>query len=203
MQKGIVMAVRNVGILIFDDVEVLDFAGPYEVFQVTSELIEPTPFNTYTIAMNDQPVLARGGLSINPDYTLNTCPSPDILIVPGGWGSRKIVENEEVISWILAQYDQLELLLSVCTGSLVLGRAKLLDGLQATTHHTAFDRLQQESETITIIENQRFVDQGKIITSGGISAGIDMSLYVVKKLLGDNVDKTLAEMEWMWHQEAT
>ena len=196
------MAARNVGILIFDDVEVLDFAGPYEVFQVTSELVEPIPFDTYTIAINDQPVLARGGLSINPDYTLNTCPSPDILIVPGGWGSRKIVENEEVISWILAQYDQLEHLLSVCTGSLVLGRAKLLDGLQATTHHTAFDRLQEESDTITIIEDQRFIDQGKIITSGGISAGIDMSLYVVKKLLGGDVNKTLTEMEWMWHQKS-
>lgn len=197
------MSQRNVAIFIFDDVEVLDFAGPFEVFNVAGEVIDPAPFNTYTVAMSDRPVKARGSLSINPHCTVHNCPQPDILLIPGGWGTRALLTEQPVLDWIKAQSEEVEYLLSVCTGALLLGKAGLLDGLQATTHHDAFDLFRQIAPETTVIEDRRFVDEGKIITSGGISAGIDMSLYLVRRLIGDEKLKlTTDEMEWQWYQEA-
>jgi transcriptional regulator GlxA family with amidase domain len=191
---------RNVAVFIFDDVEVLDFAGPFEVFNVAGEVIEPAPFNTYTVAMSAEPIKARGRLSINPHFTVDNCPQPDILLVPGGIGTRPVLKNSAVLNWLKAQSQQVELLLSVCTGALVLGQAGLLAKLPATTHHTAFDLLQEISPTTTIVDDQRFVDTGQIITSGGITAGIDMSLYVTKKFLSEaQVALIIKEMEYQWH----
>jgi transcriptional regulator GlxA family with amidase domain len=169
----------------FDDVEVLDFAGPFEVFSVTSELNKDSrPFAVSTVAENPGAVSARNGLSVNPDCTFSDCPPPDILIVPGGLGTRKLIDNSAVINWIKDCSQTAELVLSVCTGSLLLAKAGLLEGLAATTHHGALDLLRELAPNTTVVENQRFVDNGKIITSGGIAAGIDMSLHVVGKLLG-------------------
>lgn len=198
------MKQRNVAILIFDEIEVLDFAGPFEVFNVTSEMNDSTPFNVYTVAETSAPVKTRGKLSINPNYSIYSMPKPDILIVPGGRGSRLLLKKPHVIEWLQAQHEVTEHLLSVCTGSLVLGKAGLLDGLSATTHHDAFDELRAlVPDTTTIVDN-RYVDNGKIMTAGGISAGIDMSLYVIRKLLGDEVLKvTLAEMEYHWTPDDT
>lgn len=193
---------RNVAILIFDDVEVLDFAGPFEVFNVTGEVISPAPFNVYMIAEKADPIKARGKLSINPHYTLNNCPTPDILLIPGGIGARPLLNNADLLSWIKTQAEKVEFLLSVCTGALLLGKAGLLDGLEATTHHTAFDFLREITPNTIVHEDRRYVDNGKIITAGGISAGIDMSLYVVAGLLGeDNLQATLDEMEYTWTPE--
>ncbi|MEM7344247.1 MAG: DJ-1/PfpI family protein [Chloroflexota bacterium] len=193
---------RNVAILIFDDVEVLDFAGPFEVFNVTGEVTDPAPFNVYTIAEESRPVKARGSLSINPHYTLDTCPQPDILLIPGGAGTRPLMKNEPLLQWITAQVEKVELLLTVCTGSLLLAQAGLLDGLKATTHNTALDILRSRAPTAIICEGKRYVDNGKIITSGGISAGIDMSLYVVNNLIGpEKLQATLSEMEYDWTPE--
>ena len=192
----------SIGIFIFPDVEVLDFAGPFEVFNVAGEVIDPAPFNTYTVAMSDRPVKARGSLSINPHYTIDNCPQPDILLVPGGWGTRALLKEQPVLDWIKEQSQKVEYLLSVCTGALLLGKAGLLDGLKATTHHDAFDLFRQIAPETTVIEDRRFVDEGKIITSGGISAGIDMSLYLVRRLIGaEKLKLTTDEMEWQWYQE--
>ena len=194
---------RNVAILIFDAMEVLDFAGPFEVFNVTAEVNDPSPFNVYTVAEYAAPVKARGGLSVNPHYAIHDCPPPDILLVPGGWGTRALMNNAVVVGWIKAQAARVARLLSVCTGALVLARAGLLDGLRATTHHTAFDLLRKEAPTATIFENRRYVDNGKVVTSAGVSAGIDMALYIVWALLGDAaVQQTLREMEYRWQPEA-
>lgn len=191
---------RNVAIFIFNDVEVLDFAGPFEVFNVTSEEIKPAPFNVYTVAMTEDPVIARGKLSINPHFSIHNCPQPDILIIPGGWGTRALLNDEVLLNWVKSQAGSVEHLLSVCTGALVLAKAGLLENMPATTHHTAFDLFQELSPTTTIITDKRFVDIGKIVTSGGISAGIDMALYVVENLLGkDAVALTIKEMEYQWH----
>ena len=193
---------RNVAIFIFDDVEVLDFAGPFEVFNVAGEVIEPVPFNTYTVAMSAGPVKARGQLSINPHFTVDNCPPPDILLVPGGIGTRPLLKNSAVLTWLKAQSQQVELLLSVCTGALVLGQAGLLVELPATTHHTTFDLLREISPTTSVREDQRFIDTGQIITSGGISAGIDMALYVIRKFLSEEqVALVIKEMEYQWHQK--
>lgn len=193
---------RNVAIFIFDDVEVLDFAGPFEVFNVTGEIIDPPPFHVYTVAQSAEPVYARGRLSINPHYTVDNCPAPDILLVPGGFGTRALMKDEALLAWLREQAERLDHLLSVCTGSLVLGAAGLLEGLEATTHHTTMDLLRKHAPGATIREDQRFVDNGQIITSGGISAGIDMALYVVSRLLPeDQLRATLKEMEYDWEPE--
>jgi transcriptional regulator GlxA family with amidase domain len=176
---------RNVAILIFDDVEVLDFCGPLEVFGVTGQRNDgEPPFYAYTVATKNEPILARIGLSVNPNYTIENCPPPDILLVPGGYGTRRLIHDETILQWIKAQSERVELLLSVCTGALLLGKAGLLDGLSATTHWAAIDELRAVAPNTEIRPDERYVDNGKIVLSAGVSAGIDMSLYIVSRLLG-------------------
>ncbi|NOT61007.1 MAG: DJ-1/PfpI family protein [Acidobacteria bacterium] len=175
---------RNVAILIFDEVEVLDFCGPFEVFSITGKRDNATPFNVYTVAESSRPVLARNALSVNPHYTINDCPRPDILIVPGGFGTRALLNHAPIIEWIAARAAEAELVLSVCTGSLLLAKAGLLEGLAATTHWGALDLLRELAPHTTVRSDQQYVDNGRILTSAGISAGIDLSLYVVAKLFG-------------------
>lgn len=180
---------RNVAILIFDDVEVLDFCGPFEVFGVAGRPDEQQPFQVYTVAEKPGPVIARNALSVNPTCTIADCPRPDILLVPGGYGTRREMHNTTLLGWIKETEPGLELLLSVCTGALLLARAGLLDGLEATTHCSAFDLLEEVAPNTTVCRDKRVVDNGKIILSAGVSAGIDMSFYVVARLLGK--DKAL------------
>jgi transcriptional regulator GlxA family with amidase domain len=193
---------RNVAIFIFDDVEVLDFAGPFEVFNVTGEVNDLVPFNTYTVALTEEPIKARGKLSINPQYSIDSCPTPDIILLPGGDGRRRLMKDQRVLRWIARHIDNLEKLLSVCTGAFYISYSGLLNGLSATTHHGAFSEFRESFPDIELIEDKRYVENGKIITAGGISAGIDMSLYVVAQLLGEEkLALTLEEMEWQWHQD--
>ncbi len=179
---------RNVAILIFDEVEVLDFCGPLEVFGVAGRRSLPEmPFNVYTVAQENRLIKARNNLIVQPNYTFADCPQPDMLLIPGGYGTRQQQHNETLLAWIKAQFDSLELLLSVCTGSLILGRTGLLDGLQATTHWAAMDELREAAPNSIICPDDRWVDNGKIVTSAGVSAGIDMALYVVGRLHGAEV----------------
>lgn len=190
---------RTVAILIFDDVEVLDFCGPFEVFSITGVLEPPSPFFVYTVAENRNPVTARNGLSINPRHTLEDGPAPDILLIPGGLGTRREMHNRLLTDWIARRAEKAELVLSVCTGSLLLAQAGLLEGLEATTHHGAIDLLRETAPRTRISTEKRFIDNGKVIISGGISAGIDMSLYVVGRLLGEQEAwKTARYMEYDW-----
>ncbi|HEY9282819.1 MAG TPA: DJ-1/PfpI family protein [Pyrinomonadaceae bacterium] len=190
---------KNVAILIFDDVEVLDFCGPFEVFSVAGRRSGLNPFNVYTVAQNPGPVAARNNFSVNPAHTLSDCPRPDVLLVPGGYGTRREMHNEALTGWIARRAAEVELLLSVCTGALLLARAGLLEGLSATTHHGAFDLLREVAPNTAVLESERVVDNGKIILSAGISAGIDMSLYAVGRLLGEEqAEETAAYMEYDW-----
>lgn len=189
---------RNVAILIFDDVEVLDFCGPFEVFGVAGlRSAGERPFSVYTVAEKMGPVIARNGLSINPGFTIADCPQADILLVPGGQGTRREIHNEALVNWVREQAGRVELLLSVCTGALVLARAGLLEGLSATTHFRAFDELAALAPNTTLCPDQRYVDNGQIILSAGVSAGIDMSLYVVRRLLGEEqANETARHMQY-------
>ena len=190
---------RKLAILLFDDAEVLDFCGPFEVFSVASDQTESPSFNVFTVAENS-PVKARNGLSVNPDYTLDDCPTPDLLLIPGGIGSRKEMNNKPLIDWIGRTAESAELVLSVCTGALLLGKAGLLDGLEATTHHAAYDLLRGIVPSATVHEDRRFVDNGRVILSAGIAAGIDMSLHVVERLLGSDIASATANhMEYPWN----
>ena len=193
---------RNVAILIFDEVEVLDFCGPFEVFSVTGRRDNSNPFNVYTVAEKGQPILAQNHLSVNPSYTIQDCPQPDILVVPGGLGTRKEMHNSILIDWIRSSSQKAELILSVCTGALLLAKAGLLEGLAATTHHGAIELLKEVASHTTIQANKRIIDNGRIIVSAGISAGIDMSLYVVAKLLGkERALETAQYMEYDWNPD--
>ena len=188
----------NLAILLFDDAEVLDFCGPFEVFSVASNQTEQPLFRVSTAA-EKTPITARNGLSINPDHTLDTCPQPDILLVPGGIGTRRELNNERVVAWIEKVAADAQLVLSVCTGALLLGKARLLDGLELTTHHVAYELLRETVPSSTVCEDRRFVDNGKVVTSAGIAAGIDMSLYVVERLAGQAIARATARhMEYPW-----
>lgn len=189
---------RNLAILLFDDAEVLDFCGPFEVFSVASNQSDNPSFNVYTVA-EKTPIRARNGLSVNPNYTLSSCHKPDILLVPGGIGTRRELNNDRLIEWIRQAAADAEHVLSVCTGALMLGKAGLLDGLETTTHHVAYDLLREMVPTGIVHEDMRFVDNGRVITSAGIAAGIDMSLHVVERLLGTEIAAATARhMEYPW-----
>lgn len=190
---------RNVAIMIFDGVEVLDFCGPLEVFSMASDNVY---FNVYTVAEKEMPIQAINNLNVNPSYSIDNCPFPDILLVPGGRGTRSEMNNEILIAWINRIHEQAELVLSVCTGALLLAKAGLLEGLQITTHHFAFEELRDVAPSSSkILEGVRYVDNGKVILSAGVSAGIDMSLYVVSRLLGEErALETARRMEYEWKQ---
>src|SRR5256714_6025355 len=177
---------RRVMILLFDNVEVMDFAGPFEVLGVTGQREGKHLFDVFTVALQSRPVLARNNLSINPDYSFQACPDPDILVVPGGFGTRREKNNRAVLDFIRHQSEHAERVLSVCSGALLLARAGLLAGLHGTTHHGALTELRADAETATIHDAARIVDNGKIILSAGISAGIDAAPYLGAELDGED-----------------
>jgi len=188
-------------IVIFDEVEVLDFAGPFEVFSVTGRRQKLEPFDVYTVAERLAPVAARNGLSVNPRYSFANCPPPDILVVPGGFGTRREMKNPVMLEWVSRVAPTCKLVLSVCTGALVLGAAGLLDQREATTHFMAFDELRSVAPRALVREGSRIVDNGNVVLSAGVSAGIDMSLHVVARLLGTDVARETArymEYEGTW-----
>ncbi len=191
------MSRLRVGILVFPDVEVLDFCGPFEVFSATrldeSQRREQTsPFEVVLVAPSMEQIKATGGLRVLPDHDLQNCPQLDLLVVPGGWGTRSLVNDERVVKWIRAQASGAELIASVCTGSFLLGEAGLLEGRRATTHWQSLDRMEQTFPSITVVRDQHVVEEGSIYTSAGISAGIDLALRVVAKVHGEAIARATA-----------
>jgi len=197
----------NVGILIFDDVEVLDFAGPFEVFSRTR--ITPglesrrsdkdAPFNVFTVASKPGVITATGGLKITPAYDFATVPRIDVLVVPGGFGTRGLLKDQKTLGWIIGTSEQAQRVTSVCTGALVLAQAGLLRGKRATTHWGALDLLGELDDSVTVERVDRVVDDG-VVTSAGVAAGIDMALSVVGEILGQAVaDETARYIEYPRH----
>jgi transcriptional regulator GlxA family with amidase domain len=193
---------RSVGILVFQDVEVLDFCGPFEVFSVTGRQIAPGSFSVFTVGNVPGPLLARNGLSVNPEYGLADAPPIDLLLIPGGQGTRPLLHDASLIDWIGQRAAKAELVLSVCTGALLLAKAGLLAGLSATTHHAALELLREIAPGTTVRDDVRFVDNGPVITSAGVAAGIDMSFHVVDRLLGRETATAAARyIEYPWQPE--
>ena len=194
---------HNVGIFVFDDVEVLDFAGPFEVFSVAGRRDGLDPFHVYTVAETDRPIAARNELSINPRHSIATCPAPDILVVPGGFGIRREIHNQALLDWIRRVSAAAEITFSVCTGALLLGRAGLLDGQRATTHFGAFLELAEAAPGAELVVNQKEVDNGRVVTSAGISAGIEAALHLVGRLIGlPHAVEAARYMEYDWEPKA-
>ncbi len=189
---------KNVAILIFNGVEVLDFAGPTDVFTHARDPKGRPAFKLYAVAKSMEPITSQGFVKIIPNYTFADCPKPDILVIPGG-GVGGVVRDDETMKWIKNAGGKSERVLSVCTGALILQAAGFLDGQKATTHWSAIETLRKQAPTTTVLENVRYVDNGQIVTSAGVSAGIDMTLHVVAKLLGFDAAETAARgMEYEW-----
>jgi transcriptional regulator GlxA family with amidase domain len=191
------MVRKRVGILVFAEVEVLDFCGPFEVFSATRlnesrRREEPSPFEVILVAETIEPVIATGGLRVLPDHDLQSCPPLDLVVVPGGWGTRQLVQNHKVVRWILDQAQQVELAAAVCTGSFLLGQAGLLDGRRATTHWFSLDRMEETFPAVHVVRDQRVVEDGSLVTSAGIAAGIDLALRIVARFHGKAIARATA-----------
>jgi transcriptional regulator GlxA family with amidase domain len=183
----------NVGILLFNEVEVLDFAGPFEVFSLTNRKDEKL-FEVFTIGETGELISARNELKILPKANFKDKIDLDILIIPGGYGaSHTEIENKIVIDWIRDQKNKVKIIASVCTGAYLLAEAGVLDNKSATTHWMDIDKLEDKYPKIKVIRNVKFVDEGNIITSGGISAGINMSFHIIKRLFGSDIAKSTSK----------
>lgn len=186
---------RTVAILVFDGVELLDFAGPYEAFTAAGRRADGGLFNTLTVAETMEPVRSSAGVRVLPDVTLSDCPPIDVLVVPGGMGTRVQIDNPVVIDWIREVAGNTEVTTSVCTGSFLLAKAGLMgDGSRATTHWGSIERFRADYPQITVLERVRFVDDGAIVSSAGVSAGIDMSLHVIERLCGRDAAASSARL---------
>lgn len=197
----------TVGILLFDDVEVLDFAGPFEVFSLTAEdearAGKPRPFTVVLVAEDaTRPVVARGGLRVTPDVSLMAAPPLDILVVPGGAGVRREFEREPLVRFLRERAPAARLVTSVCTGSMLLGRAGLLAGRRATTHWAALPWMRSALPGVDVVADEHVVTDGELVTSAGISAGIDMALTVVARVCGEAVGReTARQMEYPYPED--
>jgi transcriptional regulator GlxA family with amidase domain len=194
----------NVGILIFDGVEVLDFAGPFEVFSRTRltpgvesrRTDESAPFHVFTVARTGDEISATGGLRVRPQHSFADTPRIDLLVVPGGFGTRALMEDRETLEWIRRTAAAARQVTSVCTGSLLYAKAGMLRGRRATTHWGALDLLERLNAGVKVERALRVVDDG-IITSAGVASGIDMAFYVVERLHGKVVaDETAHYIEY-------
>jgi transcriptional regulator GlxA family with amidase domain len=190
---------KRVGIVLFENIEVLDFCGPFEVFSVTRlneerRLKDPSPFEVLLVAERADPIKTTGGMRVIPDHTFQTCPTLDILVVPGGWGTRKELNNPVMLDWLRQRATEVETLTSVCTGSMLLGCAGLLNGLHATTHWRSLDWMRDSFPSVTVEYDQHVVEDGRVLTSAGISAGIDMALKVVARYCGQEIARVTAKV---------
>lgn len=194
----------GIAILLYNDVEELDFVGPFEVFQIAAVLAarerasQESAWHVFTIAEQAGIVTTSGGLQIQPHFTMENHPPIDVLLIPGGDAS-KVGENAVVLDWLKAVTAQARFNTSVCTGAFVLGALGLLDGHNATTHRGSLDSLAERFPKTRVQCDVRWVDEGSLITSAGISAGIDMSLHLVERLLGREAAEKIARyMEYTW-----
>ena len=188
---------RRVGIMLFNDIEVLDFCGPFEVFSVARldearRRDEPSPFEVVLVAETLAPVTTAGGMRVLPAAAFAHCPPLDLLLVPGGMGTRREMLNEAVLRFVRGQAAGAELVASVCTGALILGKAGLLAGLRATTHWRSLDLLRELCPDVQVDGASQVVDQGRVMTSAGIAAGIDLALMIVRRWHGEAIARAAA-----------
>jgi len=188
---------KIVGIVLFDNIEVLDFCGPFEVFTATrlneeKRREEPSPFEVILVAEQSEPIITTGNMKVISDYTFDSCPKLDILCVPGGWGTRTELKNPAMLNWLRSRASEVELLSSVCTGSMLLGFAGLLNGHHATTHWRSLDWMRESFPYVSVEYDKHVVEDDTLFTSAGISAGIDMALKVVVRYCGESVARATA-----------
>ena len=192
---------RTVAIIAFDEVEALDFAGPFEVFttasRVAKKLSLPEPFRVYSVATQEH-IVVRAGIKVTVDTVIPSAEMPDVLIVPGGV-TTGAEHDHTLLEWIVAASESAEIVASVCTGAFLLATAGLVDGFEVTTHWEDIPELRQRFPEVVVREGERWVDQGKFVTSAGISAGIDMALHLVERLVSKELAMATAhQMDYRW-----
>ena len=196
---------RNVAIVIWDGAEILDWGGPSEVFEAAANISSfngDKAYNVYTVAKTTDPIVSQRFIKVVPQYSIETAPKPDIIVLPGG-GTNNVLEDEAFLAWAGEAARECEIALSVCTGAFILGKNGLLDGKEATTWYGALDGLEKQFPEATVNRGRRFVDNGNIVTTAGVSAGIDGALHVVARLNGRYVADRVAEyMEYRWTPES-
>jgi putative intracellular protease/amidase len=187
---------KSVGILVFDDAEIIDFTGPWEVFGAAG-------FDVYTVAATKTPITTAMGMTVVPRYTFADAPQPAVLLVPGG-GVKTVEHDAVTLAWLTKTSRAAEQTLSVCNGAFILAGAGLLDGLSATTTFHLLPRLRAEYPKITVVSDRRYVDNGAIVTAAGLSSGIDGALHVVDKMLGRGAAQQAAlGIEYDWHPDGS
>jgi len=192
---------KKVGILLFDDIELLDFAGPYEVFAVADELNDHALFDVFTLSETGREVRTVHGLRVQSDYAIDRSPHIDILVIPGGDGTKAVIKNQGLLNWIRETYNQAAITFSVCSGARIPAILGLLDGREFATHHAVVEDVLALAPHGIYREDRRFVDNGRLMTAAGISAGIDLALHIVDKLYGTPVKKqTMQYMEYVQTQ---
>lgn len=195
------MKKRQVGILLYDYVDVLDFTGPAEVLSLTANnkaeqaiilykkhLLPTKPFEVFTISETGMQIKTHSGIKVEPDFSIDNVPELDILIIPGGplRAVQSVAKNQKIVDWIIKNKN-IEYLCSVCTGAYILGATGLLDGKKATTHHLALKVLQEKYPAIREVSDSKVVHDSNLITSGGVSSGISMALYLVEQIMGKSI----------------
>ena len=179
---------KSVGIFIFNDVEVLDFTGPFEVFSIARKQAGGEKQYLYSvclIGLTDGAIITRGGMEVRPHFSINSHPQLDRLIIPGGYGTRALMHDESLINWLGSFNPRSTRLASVCTGSLLLASAGHLDGKSATTHWTVLDMMEETFPKVKVDRNRHVIIDEEVFTSAGISAGIDLALQMVRLDFGD------------------
>ena len=198
---------KQVGILLYDYVDVLDFTGPAEVLSLTTNnkveealtlykkhLLPTKPFEVFTITETGTQIKTHSGIKVEPDFSIDNSPKLDILIIPGGplRAVQSMVKNQKILDWIM-KHKNIEYICSVCTGAYILGKTRLLDGKKATTHHLALKMLQEKYPDIHVVSESKVIHDGNLITSGGVSSGINMALYLVEQIMGKSVAERTAK----------
>ncbi|HEX8103609.1 MAG TPA: DJ-1/PfpI family protein [Solirubrobacteraceae bacterium] len=188
----------TIGILLFDEVEVLDACGPFEVFSTAARM--GADLRVATVAREARPAVARGGLPIVPAHTLGDHPPLDVVLVPGGV-TAAVERDPAVLAWVARVRERARITAAVCTGAFILAEAGVLDGRPATTHWEDEDELERRWPAVEVRREPRWVDDGDLVTSAGITAGIDMSLHLVRRLFGADVAvRTARQMEYDWRE---
>ncbi|AZS15494.1 DJ-1/PfpI family protein [Paenibacillus lutimineralis] len=206
------MKTKKVGILLYDFVDALDFTGPAEVLSLTANnkveqamilyrkhLLPTQPFDVCTITETGKQIKTHTGIKVEPDFSIMNCPKLDILIIPGGplRAVQSVIKNKKIQDWII-KHKSIEFICSVCTGALILGETGLLDGKQATTHHLALKILKEKYPNIQVVSDSKVIHDSNLITSGGVSSGINLALYLVEKIMGKSTaERTATTIEFI------
>jgi transcriptional regulator GlxA family with amidase domain len=186
----------RVAILLDDGATVIDFAGPWEAFQDAGVANVPG-FELFTVAPSAAPLRASAGLQIVPDYTLDTAPQPNVVVIPAQGGGRQVAPTTEAkIAWLRHVQANADVVMSICTGAFLLARTGLIDGLFSTTHHDFYDQFAQAFPHVHLVRGRRFVDNGKFVSGGGLTSGVDAALHIIARYYGvDAARRSAAYME--------